>query len=164
MTASVLTRRLSTGVVLALLGLAVLWFTRDFPWGVPAAADPALLPRVVGIGLLLVGLGVAATDLVRTRASEPSSVATRTAPGQESDPRHAALLAAAAVVYSLAAFRLGFVTSTVLFVAAVGLLLGHGRDRRSLVVLALVAAVLAYAASIGFFTLLDVRPPSTPLP
>lgn len=165
MTGSMALRRLSTGLCLVILGAFVLWFTRDFEWGAPAAANPALLPRVVAIGLSLSGLGLVAVELVRVLGSNRShhrGPDMETTP--ETDGRHTSLLAAAAVVYSFAAFRLGFVTSTVVFVGLVGLLLGHGRDRASLVVLGLVAVGLAYAASIGFFTLLDVRAPSTPLP
>ena len=64
----------------------------------------------------------------------------------------------------MAAFQLGFVISTVVFVVAAALLLGRRRDVRSLVGLVVFAALLATAAYVAFFVLLNVRVPITPLP
>jgi hypothetical protein len=73
-------------------------------------------------------------------------------------------LAAAVVAYAVAAFRLGFITSTAVFVLGAGLLLGRRRDPRALAVLAVFAVVVGIAYHVGFFELLNVRHPGTPLP
>ena len=50
---------------------------------------------------------------------------------------------------------------TVLFLVTVALLLGHSRNARGLLTLALFTAVATAAFYFGFFTLLGVRMPTT---
>jgi len=173
-------KNLTAGVLLALLGLAALWATADLATGRPAAADPALLPRVVGIGLVGVGLGIVATDLLRRRLGRQVAEDAEGIPidlpvgipeelrsdedAESADWRQLAAVAAAIVGYALVAFRLGFLTSTVAFVVGAALLLGRSRAPRSLIVLVIFAVVVASAYYVGFFVLLNVRDPGTPLP
>lgn len=177
---AVLRPSLLAAVGLALLGVVCLWLTSDFPWGVPASSDPALLPRVAAIGLIGVGLVVAAFDVVgqRRRSAGSSGDATGSVVPDEmvpeelrsehedagTAPRTTALLVLLVVLWSQAAFRLGFLVSTAAFLFLGSLLLGRERGPRSLAVAAVFAVAVAAATSYGFFDLLGVRRPSTPLP
>ncbi len=178
-------RNLVSGLLLALLGAAVFWATAGFATGVAAAADPALLPRVVGAGLILVGLAVAAGDVVRrvrgVQVEEdaegvpldlPVEMSEEMRAEQELDEqtagppdwRQVASLIGAIVVYCLGAFRIGFLTFTTVFIVGVSLLLGRGRGWRSIALLVLFAVCVAGGFHIAFFELLSVRQPITPLP
>lgn len=173
-------KNLTTGVLLALLGLAALWATSDLATGRPAAADPALLPRLVGIGLVGVGMGVVVTEMLRHRRGGqveedvegipidlPVDIPDELRDDESAGPadwRQLAAVAAAIVGYALVAFRLGFLTSTVAFIIGAALLLGRSRHPRSLLVLVIFAVVVASAYHVGFFVLLNVRDPGTPLP
>lgn len=164
---------LLSGAGLALLGAVVLWLLRELPLGVGASSDPALLPRVTGVGLLVVGLGIVGLDLVQQRSGakvveHTDAVPEEYRPDAEADtarePRTVLLLGVLLTVYSQTAFRLGFLVSTVAFLVAGTLVLGRGRDARSLTVTVAVAVAVALVAWYGFFTLLGVRRPSTVLP
>lgn len=66
--------------------------------------------------------------------------------------------------YATAAFQLGYLSTTVVFLVALPVLLGWGTDRRRTAVLAVFAVGLTAAMYIGFFLLLGVPLPRTPLP
>jgi hypothetical protein len=175
---------LATGLGLVLLGAGTLWATADLATDAPAAADPSLLPRVVAVGLIGVGLAIAVAHIASRRRGlvtdedaeglpidlpvdipdeliREREEATTAGP---TDWRQMLILGAAIVVYSFAAFRLGFVTSTVIFIAGIGLLLGRSRDVRSLVGLGVFSLAVSVGCYVAFFVLLDVRVPITPLP
>lgn len=180
MTARPELRNVVSGLCVALLGAAALVAAGSLPTGRPAAADPGLLPRVVGIGLVGVGIALVLVAALRwwrgveTRDDaeglpvdlpvdvpdellEPET-------GGRPDWGQVGGFALLALLYPVGAFRLGFVTSTVLFIVGGALVLGRRRNARSLIVLAIFAVAVAAAYDFGFFTLLNVREPDTPLP
>lgn len=168
-------RNVATGVALALLGGGTLGVVSSFPWDIPPATDPALFPRIVAVGLIVVGLVIVATALVNLRTGkvtdddadgmpvdvEVSDEVARDAPEEGSDWRSTLVLAIVIGIYCLTAFWIGFVVMTVVFLATVALLLGHSRQRRGLVTLAIFTVVTTALFYFGFFTLLGVRMPST---
>lgn len=175
-------KNLASGLALALLGAATLWATAGLATDASAAADPALLPRAVAVGLILVGLGIAVGDALRRRRGLvieedaegipldlPVDVPDELLQQQEdetagpTDWRQVAILVAAIVVYALVAFRLGFVTSTVTFIVGMSLLLGRARYPRALIGLAIFAVAVSAGFYFAFFELLNVRQPITPL-
>lgn len=173
-------RNVITGLCIALLGAAALLAIGDLPTDRPAAADPGLLPRVVGIGLVGVGLALVGLAALRWRRGVevrddaealPMDLPVDVPPelleveqGGRPDSAQVGGFAVLAVLYPLIAFRLGFITSTALFIIAAGLVLGRARHSRSLVVLVIFAVAVAVAYDFAFFTLLNVREPDTLLP
>jgi hypothetical protein len=172
-------RNAVAGVCAVLLGAAALVATSGLPTGRPAAADPGLLPRVVGVGLVCVGVLLVALAALRWRRSEgapqvdeglpvdlPVDVPGEllVGPAEEADLTQVAGFALVTLLYAVGAFRLGFTTSTALYIIAGALVLGRGRHARSLVVLVVFALAVALAYDVLFFTLLNVREPDTPLP
>lgn len=184
MTGLAASKDLLSGALTVALGVAVMWAVSEFPVGAPVASDPALLPRILGIALIGCGallvvvhlvrrhLGIATADDADSvpldlpeeaeQAREAERAAQADAPPVEW--RVVVGLSAAVAVYAVAAFQLGFIVSTFTFVAVGSLVLGRDRSRRSLLTLAVFAAVVAAVAHLGFFELLSVRAPDTPLP
>ncbi|TDE00150.1 tripartite tricarboxylate transporter TctB family protein [Jiangella asiatica] len=179
MTARQLPKDIISGILFVLLGGGALWATSELGGGASIAEDPALLPRVVGVGLIVSGVVLVGLCLVRRRlgvtgADDAESIPVDlpvpewddraedddSAPGEW---RVVIGLAAAVILYVAGAFELGFITSTAAFVVAAGLILGRRRDARSLIVLVVFAVVVAIVAFSGFFELLNVRMPITPL-
>lgn len=168
------------------LGAAVLWAVSEFPYGAPVASDPALLPRILGIGLVASGALLLVMHLVRrhfgiasSRVDDADSLpvdlpaeAERVLEAERAAEAEAppvewtvvAALSAAVTVYAVAAFQLGFIVSTFVFVTLASLILGRDRTSRSLITLAVFAAAVTAVAYLGFFELLSVRAPNTPLP
>lgn len=172
-------RNAVSGVALALLGGGALWAVSVVPLGLPAASDPALFPRIIAVGLIVVGLLLAAGTVLRrsTGAGELQEDAEGTPievvipeellAEQEdagTDPKLALGLTLALALYCVSAFTLGFLTSTLAFLIGVALLLGHRRSLRSLIGLGLFAIGVTAAYYVGFFVLLSVRMPPTLLP
>ncbi|WP_298748250.1 tripartite tricarboxylate transporter TctB family protein [uncultured Serinicoccus sp.] len=175
---------LLSGALTVALGAAVMWAVSEFPIGAPVGSDPALLPRLLGIGLISCGLLLVVVTLVRrhlgiTQADDADSVpldlpeearrareADRAAQADAPPVEWGVVggLCLAVVAYAVAAFQLGFVVSTFVFVALASLVLGRDRSRRSLLTLAAFAAAVTAVAYLGFFELLSVRAPDTPLP
>jgi hypothetical protein len=172
-------RNVLVGVALVLLGGATLVAASSFAWGNSAANDAALFPRTIAVLLVVVGVIIATTGALRSPggafvASEEGEgipfdvdlpeelLADREPEGV--DTRAGLLTAALIVAYCFSAFSLGFVTSTFLFLATGGLVLGHGRQWKRLVTLGLFAVAFTAAYYVGFFVLLDVREPHTLLP
>ncbi|MFK5581824.1 tripartite tricarboxylate transporter TctB family protein [Serinicoccus sp. LYQ131] len=181
MTGFAASKDLLSGVLTVALGAAVMWAVSEFPVGAPVASDPALLPRILGIALIGCGallvvvhlvrrhLGIAAADDADSIPLDLPEEAERAREAEQADAppvewRVVGGLSAAVAVYAVAAFQLGFIVSTFAFVAVASLVLGRDRSRRSLVTLAVFAAVVTAVAHLGFFELLSVRPPDTPLP
>ncbi|WP_202879585.1 tripartite tricarboxylate transporter TctB family protein [Serinicoccus kebangsaanensis] len=175
---------LVSGAATVALGAAVLWAVSDFPVSAPVASDPALLPRLLGAGLIGCGALLVVVHLVRRRLglvtaddvdsvpldlpeeAEQAREAGRTAQAQAPAVDWGVVggLSVAVTVYAVAAFQLGFIVSTFAFVSAASLILGRDRSRRSLLTLGIFAAAVATVAHLGFFELLSVRAPDTPLP
>lgn len=169
------------GVLIALAGAGTLWATAEFPRGLPAAGDPALLPRTLAVGLLIVGAvvlveGVAAMRTGRAGADDgegipidlPVDIPDELLQNEdlEGPPelRVVGLLTVLLAVYGWAAFHVGYVVSTAVVIITGALLLGRQRAPRSVITLVIFAVVMAGAVYYGFFELLSVRPPRTPLP
>lgn len=171
-------RNVATGVALALLGGGTLWAVAHMPYDRPPAMDPALFPRVIAIGLIVVGLVVAAIALKSTLSGSEVDEDADGVPlnveipeellaehgEEETDWKLAVALCAVIAIYCVTAFQVGFLTMTALFVIAVALLLGHRRTPRGLIMLAIFSAVATAAFYFGFFSLLGVRLPRTLLP
>ena len=170
-----------TGVLLALVGVGTLWATAGFPRGLAAAADAALLPRTLAIVLIVIGVLVAGSAVRAIRSGAvtaddaegipidmPVDVPDELLQHEDTDgppeTRVVAVLGALLVGYAWAAFNVGFVVSTVALVVVAALLLGRARHTRALVGLVVFAVALTAAVYLGFFELLSVRPPLTPLP
>lgn len=181
MTRNPAAKNVFTGVLLALVGAGTLWATAGFPRGVAAAADAALLPRTLAVLLILIGLAVTAGALLAIRSGTvaaddaegipidmPVDIPDELLHHEDTDGppevKIIAALAALILVYAWAAFNVGFIVSTAVVVIAAALLLGRSRHARSLLVLVVFAVVVAVAVWTGFFELLNVRPPRTPLP
>lgn len=109
---------------------------------------------------------VLAEGTVDTQATEATDGTEMTEKaGDGSSGRRVALMFAAALgVYSYSAFRIGFIVSTIAFIIAVGFILGRDRTPRAIIALSVYAVLVAGAAFLGFFELLNVRLPMTPLP
>jgi hypothetical protein len=171
-------RNVATGVALALLGGGTLWAVAAMPWDRPPAIDPALFPRAIGFGLVLIGLVVAALGAYALRSGATTAEDAEGVPidveipeellaehGEEQTDWKLALgLSAAIAIYCLTAFQVGFLTMTALFVIAVALLLGHRRTPRGYISLVIFSFIVTAAFYFGFFYLLGVRLPRTLLP
>lgn len=181
MTSAPTMKNLVAGVLLALLGAGTLWATAGFPRGVAAAADAALLPRTLGVGLIVIGVLVLLMALrsLRTGAASaddaeglpidmPVDIPDELLQHEDTDgppeKRLVALLSLTLVAYAWAAFRIGFVVSTFAVIVVSALLLGRSRHTRAIVGLVAFAIAVAAGVYVGFFELLSVRPPRTPLP
>ncbi len=146
------------GLLWALFGLGVFWRARSFPKLPGQAYGSALMPEIVGAGLVLCGLLLIVSDL---RAMKPTPLV-RLHPGIATVPR---LLDMGAVIVGLALFilftgRIGFpVTATLV----TGGLIWRFRRRgmSSSFALALVAVLLV---DWMFRSLLLVPLPLGPLP
>lgn len=168
-------RNVATGVALALLGGGALGVLASFPLDVPPATDPALFPRTIAVGLIIIGVVLTVMGVIGLRSGtdreedadgipvdvEVSDEVANDAVDEGTDWRAALVLTVIIGVYCFTAFSVGFVVMTVLFLATVALLLGHSRNARGLITLALFTAVATAAFYFGFFTLLGVRMPTT---
>lgn len=171
-------RNVATGVALALLGGGTLWAVAGMPFDRSPALDPALFPRVIGIGLIVIGLVLAITTVVGIRLGTAVEEDAEGVPidveipqellaehgDDQSDWRLALGLGTVIAVYCATAFSIGFLTMTALFVIAVALLLGHARTLRGMITLGIFTVTVTAAYYFGFFYLLSVRLPRTPLP
>lgn len=169
-----------TGVLLGLIGAGTLWATAGFPRGLAAAADPALLPRSLAVMLMVIGVLLVASTLLLNRSGAatgddadgipmelPVDVPDELLHDEDEGPpetRIVAVLGALLFLYAWAAFNIGFIVSTSGLIIAAALLLGRSRHVRALLSLVIFAVVAAGVVYIGFFELLNVRPPTTPLP
>jgi len=168
-------RNVATGVALALLGGGALGALAHFPLDGPPATDPALFPRSIAVGLIIIGIVLTAVALVSHRMGSvidddgegipidvdvPDKLA-NDAPTEETDGKAAFLLTITIGAYCFTAFSIGFVTMTVLFLVFVALLLGHSRNARGLLTLAVFTVLTTATFYFGFFTLLGVRLPTT---
>lgn len=168
------------GVAIALTGVLALWATSEFQRGLPPAGDPALLPRALGVGLIVVGIAITATGLLRRPNAAgaddaegvpldievPEELAEDADDETEGAPEWWVVggLVTSCLAYSWAAFRLGFITSTFTFLMVTSILLGRPRSARGWIILTVFSVAITVVAHITFFVLLNTRPPLTPLP
>jgi hypothetical protein len=128
----------------------------------------------VAVGLVVTGLGMVAVGF-RGRRTAPAALGSSHVPESLQEelsaqaelppaPRLALAAFAALTVYAAAAFRLGYLSTTVVFLVALPVLLGWGTERRRMALLAAFAVGLTAALYAGFFLLLGVPLPRTPLP
>lgn len=101
------------GIALALLGLAVLWSARAFPNVPGQKLGAALLPMIVGAGLVLCAIGLVVRSLRHGSADAPA-----TAPRQEHFGS-ALVIIVTVIGYLLLADRLGFLIVAPLCLVAI---------------------------------------------
>lgn len=177
-----------TGALLAALGAVTLALSEQLPDAASAAQDPGLLPSLVATALLICGLGTVAVGLLKRRRAAGTGGAAAAADDADGIPmalpvdlspelereiaaQHAEVpawgitgaLFAAVAVYGIAAFQVGYVTTTLAFLVVVPLLLGWRREPRRLIGLAVFAVVLTAVMCGLLFELLNVPLPRTPL-
>ncbi|MEO7152634.1 MAG: tripartite tricarboxylate transporter TctB family protein [Burkholderiaceae bacterium] len=103
------------GVALALLGLAVMWSSRDFPAVPGQKVGAGFLPLIVGVGLLLCGAALVLRSLRNAAYAHEAEQAAR-------KPEHygsAAVIVGAVVAYLALADRVGFLLLAPLCLASV---------------------------------------------
>ncbi len=146
------------GILWSFFGLAVFWRAQSFPILPGQAYGSALMPGIVGAGLLLCGLALIAGDLRRRPRPPLLRLSEEARDG-------ARLLDAGAVIAALAAFilladRLGFIVTAT---AVVGALIRRFRGRGA--PLAFGLALLAVLVVDWLFRVLLLVPlPLGPLP
>jgi putative tricarboxylic transport membrane protein len=141
----------ASGLLSAMLGVAVVLHARTFPPMPGQPVGPSLFPILIGAGLIVAGAGLILAALRRPLSEfvEFDSWARR--------PRmlaNFALVIADLLFYALAVDRLGFLVTAVLFLSVLFLAFGVRRAR----ILPLAAAV-TLVIHYGFYTLLRVPLP-----
>lgn len=145
--------RLAAGAVILLGVLALVGATQVGSGAGYIAVSPAVMPAVVGIGLI--GLGAAL--LVRATIRPDLDLARHvTAEAAATDWRTIGLTLAGLVGYALALGPLGYVLATSLFIPLVARILGSRSPLRDVVV----AVVLAIVVYVAFTQYLGVRLPA----
>lgn len=145
--------RLAAGAVILLGVLALVGATQVGSGAGYVAVSPAVMPAVVGIGLI--GLGAAL--LVRATIRPDLDLARHvTAEAAATDWRTIGLTLAGLVGYALALGPLGYVLATSLFIPLVARILGSRSPLRDVVV----AVVLAIVVYVAFTEYLGVRLPA----
>lgn len=145
--------RLAAGAVILLGVLALVGATQVGSGAGYVAVAPAVMPAVVGIGLI--GLGAAL--LVRATIRPDLDLARHvTAEAAATDWRTIGLTLAGLVGYALALGPLGYVLATSLFIPLVARILGSRSPLRDVVV----AVVLAIVVYVAFTQYLGVRLPA----
>jgi len=144
-------------LVLIALGLVAMFdATRLRPVQGYAAVGPAVMPFVVGAGLIVIGLVLLVRTTIRSDLELARHVAKEAA---QSEWRTPGLTLGALLVYALFLDPLGYVLSTALFLPVEARILGSGSSRRDV----LVAVVLALVVYLAFTRFLGVRLPAGPL-
>jgi putative tricarboxylic transport membrane protein len=139
-----------SGLLVSLLGAAVVWQSRTFPSIPGQTIGPALFPGIVGVGLVLMGLALLVSGRRRPEAVWALDEDMRR-------PRMAinfGIVLCAVLAYALVVSRLGFFITAALLLAV--LLSAFGVGVRRTVVL---AAILPFVLHYMFYTLLRVPLP-----
>jgi putative tricarboxylic transport membrane protein len=141
----------ASGLLAALLGVAVVLQARTFPPMPGQPVGPSLFPTVIGAGLIIAGVALILADVRRRTGAfvELEAWARR--------PRMAAnfaLVIADLLFYALAVDRLGFLITAVLFLTV--LFLAFGVRRARILPLAVAVTIVIHY---GFYTLLQVPLP-----
>ena len=144
------------GVLLALLGAAILWHVQGFPRIPGQNVGPGLFPGALAVALLACGAILIASGLTARRAAG-AATPWAVAPDWLRSPRHVlafAVLAASNVFYLLAVDALGFLLTAFVSLAALMWVL-----RVRTVLLVPVAVIMALAIHYAFYKLLRVPLP-----
>lgn len=162
---------LAVAGLISLLGVAVWIETGNWIEARNLAQDPTVLPRAVAVIFWLVALGMVVRVGRQLRHPAAEAPATDRASDVTTDDDGdssltGALLALGAVcVYAWLAFRLGWATTTWLFVSGSVMSLGQGPwTPVRLLKIGLIAAAATAVVWFGFVELLNVRLPTTMLP
>ncbi len=145
---------LAIGVVI--FGLLIVWQTTHIRV-TPAYAKvgPRVIPYIVGIGLVLIGIWVAAEALTG-RGSAPTSESEDADPTLPTDWRTVGMIAIALVAYLLLMERAGFVIASALLYAGSAIAMGSRKIAQNLAI-GLVLSTVVFA---GFTRGLDLRLPA----
>lgn len=145
---------LAVGVVA--IGALVLWQTNEIRVAPTySRIGPRVVPTIVGAGLILLGLWLAA-DVLTGHLTGPSDESEDADPTLPTDWRTVGLLAASLVVYLLLIERAGFVIASALLFTGAAFAMGSRHPIRD-ALLGLAVAVVLY---IGFTEGLDLRLPA----
>lgn len=133
------------GIVVAGFGVAVVWQTAQIRI-TPAYSmvGPRAVPLIVGVGLILVGLWVAA-EAVTGRATAPTTESDDADPTLPTDWRAVGLLAVALILYLLLMQPVGFIPASTILFAGAAFAMGSRRTGRDLL-LGLAFALILYLA------------------
>jgi putative tricarboxylic transport membrane protein len=141
----------ASGVLAAMLGVAVVLQARTFPPMPGQPVGPSLFPVLIGAGLIIAG---AALILADVRRRNRTIVELDAWAGRPRMLANFALVIADLLFYALAVDRLGFLITAVLFLTVLFLAFGV-RRARILPIAVAVTIVIHY----GFYTLLRVPLP-----
>jgi len=141
---------------LAIIGLgivALIGASQVRPGAGYVAVGPAVMPAVVGVGLVALGSLLLLRATVRPDLDLARHVAAQAA---ASDWRTPGLVLAALVVYAAALGFVGYVVATTVFLPVAAAILGSRRPVRDVIV----GVVLAVVVYVGFTEFLGVRLPA----
>jgi putative tricarboxylic transport membrane protein len=145
--------RLASLVVIGLGVIALLGATQVGPGAGYVAVGPAVMPTIIGFGLVVLG-GIL---LVRTTVRPDLDLARRVGvEAAASEWRTPGLILGALVAYAAALGPIGYIPATTAFLPTAAAILGSRRPVRDL----LVAVVLSVVVFIGFTEFLGVRLPA----
>lgn len=145
--------RLAALAVIGLGAVAIVGATQVRPGAGYVAVGPAIMPAVVGIGLVLLGSLLLVRATLRPDADHVRHVAAEAA---ASDWRTPGLTIAALIGYAVCLGPLGYVLATAAFLPVAAAILGSRRPVRDLGV----AVALSIVVYVGFTELLGVRLPA----
>jgi putative tricarboxylic transport membrane protein len=145
--------RLAAAAVIVLGLLALVGATQVGPGAGYVPVRPAVMPAVVGAGLVTLGLLLLLRATIRPDLDLARHVANEAA---GTDWRTTSLTLVALVVYALALGPLGYVLATAGFIPIVGWILGSRSHVRDVVV----AVVLGIVVYLAFTQFLGVRLPA----
>jgi putative tricarboxylic transport membrane protein len=145
--------RLAAGAITGLGLLAIVGATQVGSGAGYVAVSPAVMPAVVGGGLVALGTVLLLRATVRPDLDLARHI---TAEAAVTDWRTTSLTLAALVGYAFTLGVLGYVLATTWFIPVVGRILGSRRPVRDLVV----GVVLGIVVYIGFTQFLGVRLPA----
>lgn len=139
------------GALTAAFGLAVIAYASTFPPMPGQPIGPGFFPIVVGVGLVMFGVGLAASG---RRRGERFAVVLDDWTRKPRMVRSGLAVVAALVFYALAVDRLGFFVTSVTLLAALFAAFGVARRR-----ILPIAVVVTFALHYAFYTLLRVPLP-----
>lgn len=145
--------RLAAGAVILLGVLALVGATQVGSGAGYVAVSPAVMPAVIGIGLISLGSALLVRATIRPDLDLARHV---TAEAAATDWRTIGLTLAVLAGYALALGPLGYVLATSLFIPVVARILGSRSPLRDVVVAVLIATVVY----VGFTQYLGVRLPA----
>lgn len=173
-------RDVVTGAVVAVIGTFILIEALRLPDAATVTNDPALLPELVGGLLIVCGLIVVGQGWYHLRTGTASSgsghvplpdvealdelEAEGSAEDDSPDYVTTVAMAVTVIVYAALAFRVGYLTTTFVFLVGAPILLSWTPRGRRLLILLGFAVGMVIAIRLVFISALNVPLPETPLP